>query len=118
MERLKKEDMPNTKKTSKQLTNRSAWPKPVVAKKAQPSNSVTRRVTAEQTAAGRPKTKTDRILALLTQPSGATLKAIMTATGWQSHSVRGFISGQLVKKMGLRVKSYRRDGERVYAIES
>jgi hypothetical protein len=41
----------------------------------------------------------------------------MVATGWQAHSVRGFVSGQLVKKMGLRVKSYRRDGERVYAIK-
>ena len=40
----------------------------------------------------------------------------MAATAWQSHSIRGFISGQLVKKMGLRVKSFKRDGERVYAI--
>jgi len=40
----------------------------------------------------------------------------MAATQWQAHSVRGFISGQLAKKMGLRVKSFQRDGERVYAI--
>jgi hypothetical protein len=40
----------------------------------------------------------------------------MGATGWQAHSVRGFISGQLGKKLGLRVKSFERDGERVYAI--
>ena len=60
-------------------------------------------------------TKADQILALLRQPSGATLQAIMKATGWQAHSVRGFISGHLVKKMGLRVDSVRRDGERVYA---
>jgi hypothetical protein len=42
----------------------------------------------------------------------------MRATGWQAHSVRGFISGQLGKKMGLRVRSFERDGERVYAIKS
>ena len=42
----------------------------------------------------------------------------MKVTGWQAHSVRGFISGYLVKKMGLRVKSFRRDGERVYAVKS
>jgi len=61
-------------------------------------------------------TKAARVIALLEQPAGASLKAIMSATGWQAHSVRGFISGQLGKKLGLRVKSFQRDGERVYAI--
>jgi len=60
--------------------------------------------------------KTARVIALLRRPAGASLKAIMKATGWQSHSVRGFISGQLGKRMHLRVKSFERDGERVYAI--
>jgi hypothetical protein len=40
----------------------------------------------------------------------------MAMTGWQSHSVRGFISAQLTKKLGLRVQSFTRDGERVYRI--
>lgn len=62
------------------------------------------------------RTKTERIIALLKQPSGATLQALMAATGWQSHSVRGFISGQLSKKMGLRIRSFKREGERVYRI--
>jgi len=65
----------------------------------------------------RPETKADVVIALLEQPSGASLKAIMSATGWRAHSVRGFVSGQLGKKMGLRVRSFRRDGERVYAIQ-
>ena len=64
----------------------------------------------------RRRSKTDQILDLLRQTSGATLKSIMKATGWQAHSVRGFISGYVLKKMGLRVKSSREDGERVYAI--
>lgn len=63
------------------------------------------------------RTKTDQIVALLQQPSGATLQAIMAATEWQAHSVRGFISGQLRNRMGLRVKSFERNGERVYAIQ-
>jgi Protein of unknown function (DUF3489) len=43
----------------------------------------------------------------------------MKATGWQAHSVRGFISGALGKKMGLTVDSARReDGERVYTLVS
>jgi hypothetical protein len=63
-------------------------------------------------------TKTAQVVALLRQPSGATLKAIMAATGWQVHSVRGFISGQVRKRMGLKVQSLERDGERVYSIRS
>ena len=63
-----------------------------------------------------PPTKATTIIALLREPSGATLQAIMAATDWQSHSVRGFISAQLVKKRKLRVKSFKRDGERVYKI--
>jgi hypothetical protein len=41
----------------------------------------------------------------------------MRATGWQTHSVRGFVSGQLKKKLGLKVRSSQRDGERVYSIK-
>lgn len=61
-------------------------------------------------------TKTASVIALLREPTGATLKAIMAMTGWQSHSVRGFISAQLTKKLGLRVQSFMRGGERVYRI--
>ncbi|OFW00551.1 MAG: hypothetical protein A3G20_03670 [Acidobacteria bacterium RIFCSPLOWO2_12_FULL_59_11] len=57
------------------------------------------------------------ILGLLRQPNGATLKDLMAATGWQAHSVRGFISGAIVKKMGLKVESSKKpDGARVYKI--
>ena len=41
----------------------------------------------------------------------------MAATGWLAHSVRGFISLQVGKKLGLRVRSFKRDGERVYAVK-
>ena len=61
-------------------------------------------------------TKASRVIALLGRPAGATLRAIMAETGWQAHSVRGFISGQLTKRMGLNVKSFTRDGERAYRI--
>ena len=49
--------------------------------------------------------KAAKILDLLKRPNGATLKELMKATGWQAHSVRGFISGTLGKKMGLKVAS-------------
>ena len=63
-------------------------------------------------------TKAAQVIALLKRPSGATLQAIMAATGWQAHSVRGFISGQLRKRMRLKVQSLERAGERVYSIRS
>jgi hypothetical protein len=63
--------------------------------------------------------KTEAILALMKQPSGTTLKAIMEATNWQAHSVRGFISGTLGKKMGLAVVSVKdENGERRYTLPS
>src|SRR5947209_14538553 len=65
----------------------------------------------------RRRTTAERILELLKAPEGASLAALMQATGWQAHSVRGFLSGKLSKQMGLRVSSLRRNGERVYALE-
>jgi Protein of unknown function (DUF3489) len=68
-------------------------------------------------AAARDGSKKAEVLGLLQRKGGATLAQIMKATGWQAHSVRGFISGALGKKMGLTVDSVRReDGERVYSI--
>jgi hypothetical protein len=63
-----------------------------------------------------PSTKLELVIRLLKKPSGATLKDIMTATGWQAHSVRAFISATLPKKLGVRVISTREEGERVYRI--
>jgi len=57
------------------------------------------------------------VIDLLKRPDGASLKDIMAATSWQPHSVRGFISGTLSKKMGLKVESRKRpDGERAYQL--
>ena len=63
--------------------------------------------------------KTDRVLALLKRPSGVTAEELMKATGWQPHSVRGFLSGTVGKRMGLAVISTKtEDGERTYAVKS
>ncbi len=57
------------------------------------------------------------VIEMMRRDEGATLAEIVKATGWQNHSIRGFISGQLTKKMGLKVESAKNDaGERVYRI--
>jgi hypothetical protein len=71
---------------------------------------------SEQPVVARANTKAARVIALLKQPAGATLKAIMALTGWQSHSVRGFITAHVRQKMNYRVESFKRGGERVYRI--
>jgi hypothetical protein len=69
-----------------------------------------------QPVVARTDTKAARVIALLRQPAGATLKALMALTGWQSHSVRGFITAHVRQKMNYRVQSFKRGGERVYRI--
>ena len=65
----------------------------------------------------RPGTKHGRILAMLRTPAGATIAAIMTATEWQQHSVRGFLAGVVRKKLGLNLVSESTDKGRVYRIK-
>jgi Protein of unknown function (DUF3489) len=56
---------------------------------------------------------------LVSRPEGATLSELMLATGWQAHSMRGFLSGTLKKKMGLPIHSAKSsDGARTYRITS
>jgi hypothetical protein len=78
---------------------------------------VTAVITAKKSGAARDGSKAAKIIDLLKRPDGVTLAEIMKATNWQAHSVRGFISGSLGKKMGLKVASAKREnGDRVYVI--
>jgi hypothetical protein len=61
--------------------------------------------------------KKGQMIELLKRPDGVTLQDLMSASGWQAHSVRGFLSGAVSKRMGLQVDSTKRDnGQRVYRI--
>jgi hypothetical protein len=73
---------------------------------------------AKATSSGRPNrdSKQDRVVALLRQPRGATLDILVKATGWQKHSVRGFLAGTVRKKLKLPLISEKVDGIRTYRI--
>jgi uncharacterized protein DUF3489 len=94
---------------------------PAKGKSGNKATSATKRAKAPKTAkpgkTAREGSKTAKVLDLLKRPGGATLKELMKATGWQPHSVRGFISGTVGKKLGLTVNSAKsEDGERSYSI--
>jgi hypothetical protein len=85
------------------------------AKKATPAKKAPKG--AKKTAKVREGSKTDQVLELLKRPGGVTAAELMKVTGWQPHSVRGFLSGTIRKKMGLEVRSTKgEDGERTYSV--
>lgn len=99
-----------SKSAKKRSTSSSAMTVPVV----KPS----------QQTAGRPKikkanpgSKKFRIITMLQSPTGATIAAMIKATGWQQHSVRGFLAGVVRKKLKLKLESNKVDGNRIYRIK-
>src|ERR1700722_20809690 len=94
-----------------------AKPSRVPTKRAEKAS--TKRKADKPTNALRHGSKTAKIISLLKRPGGAALEQLQKATGWQAHSVRGFLSGTLKKKMGLRILSFKlSDGVRTYRIAS
>jgi hypothetical protein len=85
-------------------------------KSAKPSKG---RTQEKDAAPAREGSKKAIVLDMLKRQDGATLQEIMSVTGWMAHSVRGFISGGLGKKMGLTIESFKSaDGARGYRIAS
>jgi hypothetical protein len=97
-------------KSKPKATARSTARKPAKA-------AARKRPAVSSKAAAGPDTKHARVIAMLRKPAGATIAAIMAVTGWQQHSVRGFLAGVVRKKLGLNLVSDQTDKGRVYRIK-
>jgi hypothetical protein len=100
-ERFMKKTSSSKASVSKKHPKKKPVPSPKAGKPQEPGNS----------------TKQAQFIGLLKQSSGVSLPDLMEATSWQAHSIRGFISGTLKKRLGLNVISDTSNGLRRYRIE-
>ena len=110
----KKKGAPKANKGAKKDTKQAK-----AAPKKQAKEKVASKKTAKVRSPAVPRefSKKSIVLDLLRRAKGATMAEIAKATDWQNHSIRGFISGNLTKKMGLTVESSKNEaGERTYRI--
>ena len=62
------------------------------------------------------ESKQDRLVSMLRSPTGATIATMMSVTGWQQHSVRGFLAGVVRKRLKLKLETETSDGNRIYRV--
>jgi Protein of unknown function (DUF3489) len=108
------EDPMTSTKSKRKTATRSRPAK--AAKRKSSKRSVTVAAASGAGAKTRAGTKNAQVVAMLRDPAGTTIAAIMAATGWQQHSVRGFLAGVVRKKLGLNLVSESGDSGRVYRI--
>jgi Protein of unknown function (DUF3489) len=98
---------------SKSVKKRSAASSAVAGGTAKPSQQTTIDPKGKN---ANPGSKQSRVIAMLQSPAGATIAAMMQATGWQQHSVRGFLAGVVHKRLKLKLSSKKVDGTRMYQV--
>ena len=125
---LMPEDPMTNSKSRKRNTSKDAGPNPKHSKrresgtrKAATSKVMRRPRAAASTSVAingksQPNTKQAQVIAMLCSPSGATIDAMMRMTGWQQHSVRGFLASVVRKKLGLDLRSEAAESGRLYRI--
>jgi hypothetical protein len=106
---------PVTRFTDRKTAIRRLWR--ALQPEAEQSAKERRRTKTPQRPAFREGSKAAQVCTLLARPQGATLNEIRNETGWQAHTVRGFISRNL-SKQGRKVRSFERAGERVYHLKA
>ena len=97
-------------KSAKKHASHARKPAGAVAKFSRENNDSAKPTKAD------PGSKQSRVVAMLQAPAGATIVAMMKATGWQQHSVRGFLAGVVRKRLKLKLDSAKVDGTRVYRL--
>ena len=112
--------MSTTERTTKTETahpkKAKAGKRATKAKKTSASKKAAKATKAKGAKSG---SKAAIVLDLMKRKEGATLAEIAKATDWQNHSIRGFVSGHVTKRLGLKVESTKSEaGERTYKIVS
>jgi hypothetical protein len=107
--------MPSRQHQESKMAKRKSPPKAKSAIAAKAIAKAPERPQSQSTS--RANSKEFKVIGMLSQPTGSTIPAIMKATGWQQHSVRGFFAGVVRKKLGLTLESDKADGrDRTYRI--
>ena len=98
---------------SKSVKKRAVAPSATPVAMAKPAQRAARKAKRPNSEQG---SKQDGVIAMLRSPAGATIDAMMKATGWQQHSVRGFLAGVVRKRLKMKLGSKKVDGERIYRV--
>jgi hypothetical protein len=98
----------------KSVKNRAR--KPETARAAASSVSPVIALNSDHKKKGGKGSKQSRVITMLKSVDGTTIAAMMKATGWQQHSVRGFLAGVVRKKLRLKLNSNKIDGKRIYRV--